>query len=128
MILISVLKLPCTFNFDGLKLFISEYLNLKETDIKSVNLRRKAVDARKKSDVHFCCSVIVELGIDENEFINSHSFKNVSLYSPKVYKFPTCQPYKTKIRPVIIGFGPAGIFAGLTLARAGLKPIILERD
>ena len=127
MILISDLKLPCTFNFDGLKLFISEYLNLKETDIKSVTLRRKAVDARKKSDVHFCCSVIAELGIDEKEFLDSHSFKNISLYSPKVYTFPSYEHYNIKTRPVIIGFGPAGIFAGLTLARAGLKPIILER-
>lgn len=126
MILISNIKLLPHFDFSNPVSYIADFLNLSQEDIKSLRLHRRSIDARKKSDVHFCCSFLAELNINEEEFLRKSSLKNLSIYKEKSYAFPTIQIESDK-RPVIVGFGPAGMFAALTLAYCGLKPIVLER-
>ncbi len=92
-------------------------------NVKSCRLYRKSVDARHKNDVHLCCSFLLEV---ENEaaFLKEH--KNAVVYKKKQYTWQRADIIPEN-PPIIVGFGPAGMLCGLTLARAGLNPIIIER-
>ncbi len=125
MILISNVNLPHDFDFSDITTFLARYLKIDLNKIECAKLHRRSIDARKKSDVHFCCSFLACLKTDEAKFLANTGLKNITKYEKKEYKFPKCTK-ASKNRPIIIGFGPAGIFAALTLARAGLKPIVFE--
>ncbi len=94
---------------------------LKCKKINSVRLVKKSIDARDKSDVQYILSVEVDVE-NENRYLK---LKNVS--KAKSFEYHIVRDNKLKNRPVVIGFGPAGMLAGLTLARAGAKPLIFER-
>lgn len=124
MILLNNLNLPLNTNFENLAPVIAKFLKLGINDIKSAELYRKSVDARHKNEVHFCCSVLVEVKISEDRILKR--FKNASPFKRTEYKWTKIG--KTDfMRPVVVGFGPAGMFAALTLARAGAKPLVIER-
>ena len=120
MLLINNVNLPLDTDFLHLKSVMEGYL---KTPLKSAVLYKKSVDARKRDNVRFCCSVLVEVG---NEQAILRKNKNASVYNEKEYINPVF-PGDVKHRPVVVGFGPAGMFSALVLARAGLKPIVLER-
>lgn len=117
MIRINNIKVPLDFSFAELKKFCAWKFNIPEKNIYSVRLAKKSVDARKKSDVHFIISVDISAKGEK-------SIKNGVPIEKFVYTIPEIT---TKKRPVIIGFGPAGMFSALVLAVAGAKPIVLER-
>lgn len=119
MIIINDLRLPLDTDFSDLTSAVS----IKDVRIKSAQLYRKSVDARKKNNIHFCCSVIVET---DNDSLALKRLKYAKIYSENEYKYKKCEALP-EFRPVVVGFGPAGIFAAYTLAKAGLRPIILER-
>ena len=120
MLLINNLKLSLDTDFSNLKPLVEKLLKCKLTSVK---LHRKSVDARRKNDVHFCCSVLVEC---ENEGKILKFNKNATPFTKKEYVWQKCNATSFK-RPVVVGFGPAGMFCALTLAKAGLKPIVIER-
>ncbi len=124
MIIINNINLPLEFDFSDLKQVAGKQLKVSQNLIKTASLYRKSVDARKKDDVHFCCSLLVELVCDEGKAVQR--CKKAQIFKTEEYTPP--MPIKdSRMRPVVVGFGPAGMFAALTLARAGLKPIVIER-
>lgn len=120
MIIINNIKLPLDSNLKDLESIVAEKFKINRQDILSATLYRKSVDARDKTNVHFCVSVLAKLK-NEEKFLRKN--KNATPFNKKEYIW---QKAESDIQPVIIGFGPAGMFAALTLARAGLKPIVYE--
>lgn len=108
-------------------------LGLSDNDIRAVSLHRKSVDARKTRDVHFILSahLLLEPTIDEHALISScdnRTRKRLRVISDEEPSFPDPKSYTVQhSRPVVVGAGCAGLFAALTLAEAGLEPLLIER-
>ncbi|MCQ4023157.1 MULTISPECIES: NAD(P)/FAD-dependent oxidoreductase [unclassified Ruminococcus] len=126
MIRISNIKLPVDYDDRAIQKRVCEQLRCDKHAIDTIKLHRLSVDARKKSNVHFTATVDVTLNISENKVINRCKSKNAVIAAPYRYELPKLAK-KPSNAPVIVGAGPAGLFAGLILAQAGCCPIIIER-
>jgi hypothetical protein rflaF_01479 len=122
MIRVGNIRVPLDFDFDSLTELCSKKLGIRRERLKSVRLSKKSVDARRKSDVHFIISLDIEARGEEKLL---KTLKNVVFAEKYEYKVPCVKNFNK--RPVVIGFGPAGMFAALILAISGAKPIVLER-
>ena len=107
---------------------IQEILQIPKEGILSYKIVKKSIDSRDKGNIVFIYSVDVDLK-DRNVNLMKpnpvkHRAKFVEEFVYEIKQVPTSQERK---RPVVVGTGPAGLFAGLALARAGLNPLIIER-
>lgn len=121
MIRVSNIRVSLDFNFEDILPFCARKLDIPENHIKSLKLSKKSVDARKKSDVHFIISVDISAKGEENLL---RRLKTAVHIKENAYSIPAVSAGK---RPVVVGFGPAGMFAALVLSYAGAEPIVLER-
>ncbi len=123
MIAISNLKLAPGADEAQLRALAARALNVPPQDITALRIRKKSLDARRKDDIHYVYTVGVTVRGDERRLVRR--CRGAAIVHDKTYPIPRIAPPQT--RPVIVGFGPAGMFAALLLARAGANPIVLER-
>lgn len=122
MILVRSLRLELGEELSALKGKAAKALSCKPGEIQALELVKRSLDARKKNDIHYVCAVAVAVP-DEGRYLRRPR-KDIAAYQPPVYEIPQVRSHE---RPVVVGFGPAGMFAALVLARAGARPIVLER-
>lgn len=127
MIRIANIKASLDVNMDKLLNIVLKKTGIKKADIKEFKIHKKSVDARDKRDVHFVYTFDISLNTDEYEVIKHCKYANALLIKPEEQKETKILESNNIKRPVIVGSGPAGLFAALTLLERGLYPIILER-
>jgi len=127
MLRITELKLPLDHPENMLKTTILERLGISAEELTTYTIFRQGYDARKRNAILLVYTVDVEA---RNEKAILNRLKNdphISLTPDSSYRFVAQAPENLALRPVIIGTGPCGLFAGLILAQMGFRPIILER-
>ena len=113
---------------------LARRLRIGEKDLASVTRRRRSIDARKRGEVHLTFTLRAELagGQDAERALlrrlsRHRAEKNVRVVDEEPYGFPEVVPSAPALRPVVVGAGCAGLFCALSLARAGLEPLLVER-
>lgn len=144
MLEISNLALPLDAGFEGkqaeklVRRAAARALNVAPSDIAEIRLLKRSVDARKKHDVHFVATLGIELaGGAQAEAVaieaaaHRKGAANVKAHRPyeplQVPQVGASRQAQDEPRPIVVGTGPAGLFCALYLARAGLRPLVVER-
>lgn len=127
MIRINNIKANLDVDAAGLKEIVSMKTGLEPERIKSLKIAKKSVDARNKSNVRFVYALDMEVFGDEDYIASILAWKDIVQIKETVSLSFATKPLAGGLRPVVAGTGPAGMFAGLALAEAGLRPILLER-
>ena len=128
MLRINEIKLPLDYEDEqnDLKNEVARLLKIKIGDIKTLEIFKKSIDSRKKNDIKFIFSVDITVDGDEEALLAKNSAPRVQRVEKYAYTLPENRR-TSPLRPVVVGFGPAGMFASLMLARAGLNPLVVER-
>lgn len=128
MIRITELSLPLDHPADALRPAICKRLKIRDAELLNVSIFKRSYDARKKnSTILFVYIVDVEV-VNEAALLARFSEDRNIRPAPDTGYYPVAQaPTGLSERPVVIGFGPCGLFAALLLAQMGFKPIVLER-
>ena len=131
MLRITELRLPLDHPEDALRAAVRQRLGVADAALRQIHVFRRAWDARRKTAIVLSYTLDVELD-DEAAVLARHAGDAHIRPSPDTnYRFVGHAPAdfhaSGRPRPVVIGFGPCGIFAALILAQMGLRPIVLER-
>ena len=116
------LKLPIAAPSEELRAEIARALCISESCVKSFRIYRKSLDARRASNMQFIYAVDADISDSAR-----YTLPNKAECIDGEYVYTVPQLKTPALRPVVVGFGPCGIFASLLLARAGCRPIVLER-
>ncbi len=142
---VNNIKLPAEgFGLADVKSKVSKLIKLEENKLYKFEIVKKAVDARNKQHIFYVCTIETDIDVPaeklrkilavgqaeqvkKQEYVNEH---RLAMLDGDMVFAATGEPvpgYSSGFRPVVVGFGPAGIFAALILAESGLRPIIIER-
>jgi uncharacterized protein len=133
MLRITELRLPLEHNASDLRQAITQRLGVSEDELAHFLIFKRSFDARKKSAVILIYTVDCQVGLSEAAVLQRHHADPHIKPTPDTrYQFIGHAPadfyaQPQVLRPVVVGFGPCGVFAALILAQMGLCPIVLER-
>jgi uncharacterized protein len=133
MLRITEIKLPIELadtlkhQDDQIKAAILKRLEIPETELIHFEIFKRGVDARKSHAILYVYNIDVEVRNEARFLAKFKKDPHIKPAPDTQYKFVARQETNTHERPVVVGFGPAGIFAALILAQAGFNPIVLER-
>lgn len=122
-VLVRNLKVSIKEDDDFLQKKLAKSLNIKTNELNNIRIVKQSIDARKKNDISFVYSVVAE--IDSKIKIRENN--DIKLFEESIEEKLTPGKDKLSTRPVVVGTGPAGLFAALLLAKYGYKPIVIER-
>lgn len=121
MLKITNILLPVKYTQEDLKNEIKRKLRIGDYDILSVEIIKDSIDAHRRGEIHRCVSVALKLR-GESRF---YTVKGVEKFERYEYEYPL--PSRLEKRPVVVGSGPAGLFAAYIFAVCGACPIVIER-
>jgi len=127
MLRLSEIKLPLLHSVSELKAAILKRLCIPESHLISYELYKRSVDARKKNTIFYSYTLDVLVQDEAAILLRFPNDTHIKVAPDTSYHFVTQAPSDLVTRPVIVGMGPAGLFAGLLLAQMGFRPLILER-
>src|SRR5262245_21032538 len=127
MLRLTNLSLPLDHTESEVRSAVLKRLQIKRYDLVSISIFRRAVDAAKRSAISLIYTLDIEVRNEAAVLKQSAKDRDISPAPDMSYRFVTRAPESQTSRPVVIGTGPCGLFAGLTLAQMGFRPIILER-
>ena len=121
MLKLTNLLLPVKYTEEDVKNAIKKKLRIGDYDILSFEIIKDSIDAHRRGEIHRCISVGVKLR-GEKRFTG---ISGVDKYEKFRYEYPPVS--RLEKRPVVVGSGPAGLFAAHILAVCGARPILIER-
>ena len=125
-VIVSQIKTSVTSSHDEINSTALKKVNLKSEDIVRIGVHKTSLDARNNSDIKLVSSVWLELNNEKQEKHMCDKYPFCSMVKQEKI-MPDKSACINKQRVVIAGFGPAGMFAALTLAEYGFEPIVIER-
>lgn len=127
MIRITELILPFDHDEDDLRLAVLKTLGIETGQLKSVAISRSSLDARKKHAIRRVYTLYIETADEKQVLEKNAKNRKISRAPETKYNVPILIGKIKRHRPLVIGTGPAGIFAGLVLAEAGCSPLLIDR-
>lgn len=133
MLRITEIKLPLVqadtlkHQDDKIRAAILKRLEIPESDLIHFEIFKRGVDARKSHAILYVYNIDIEVKNESQILARFKKDPHIKPAPDTSYKFVATNTQLSEHRPVVVGFGPAGIFAALILAQAGFKPIVLER-
>jgi hypothetical protein len=126
MLRVNGIRLSLNEEEGQIKSKLAQKLKVNENEIIRYNIFRQSVDARRNHMIYFVYTVDVELQ-NEQRILKRLKDGDVKFAPPRGYEYVKTGTEEPEGRPVVVGTGPAGLFAGLILAQMGYKPLLLER-
>ena len=126
MIRIRQIKINIEENENTLLLKVAKLLKITTQDITELTITKKSLDARKKDNLFYVYEVDIKTPL-ENKILNNNKSQDIFKSPVEEYTFPIRGPYNQTKKTIIVGTGPAGLFASYLLAEQGIKPVIIER-
>ena len=127
MIRINELPLPLDYTPESLRRAVIDRLAIDDADLLSLLLFKRSPDARRRNAILFVCIVDVEVRDEAALLQRFNGDRQIGVTPDTSYHQVAKAPAVLKDRPLVVGFGPGGLFAALVLAQMGFRPIVLER-